>query len=137
MGGAAETQTQAMRRYGYNIGMAFQIGDDLLDVQGDSASVGKPVGADLLHGVLTLPTIMLLERYPGDNPVAALFQDPEQDGRLRQALEMINNSSIIRDCEEVVQDYCDQACAELMLLPDGEARRSLLDLTAYVRERRR
>ena len=137
LGGAAETQTQTMRRYGYNIGMAFQIGDDLLDVQGDAASVGKPVGADLLHGVLTLPTIMLLERYPDDNPVSALFQDPEQDGRLRQALEMINNSSIVRDCEGVVQDYCNQACAELMLLPDGEARRSLLDLTAYVRERRR
>ena len=50
---------------------------------------------------------------------------------------MINNSSIVRDCEGVVQDYCNQACAELMLLPDGEARRSLLDLTAYVRERRR
>ena len=137
LGGGDETQAQALRRYGYNIGMAFQIGDDLLDVQGDPTSLGKPVGADLIHGVLTLPTIMLLERYPDDNPVAALFQDPEQDGRLRQALEMINNSTIIGDCEGVVQDYCDQAIAELMPLPDNEARSSLLDLASYVRERRR
>ena len=44
LGGAPEPQVQALRRYGYNIGMAFQIGDDLLDVQGDEANLGKPVG---------------------------------------------------------------------------------------------
>jgi geranylgeranyl pyrophosphate synthase len=137
LGGAPEPQVQALRRYGYNIGMAFQIGDDLLDVQGDEAKLGKPVGADLRHGVLTLPTIMLLERYPDDNPVAALFRDPEQDGKLQQALDMINNSSILPDCESVVQGYCDQARAELRLLPDCEARRSLTDLAEYLRERRR
>ena len=137
LGGAPEPQVQALRRYGYNIGMAFQIGDDLLDVQGDEAKLGKPVGADLRHGVLTLPTIMLLERYPDDNPVADLFRDPEQDGKLQQALDMINNSSILPDCESVVQDYCDLACAELQILPDCEARRSLTDLAEYLRERRR
>ena len=137
LGGAPEPQVQALRRYGYNIGMAFQIGDDLLDVHGDEAKLGKPVGADLQHGVLTLPTIMLLERYPDDNPVAALFRDPGQDGKLQQALDMINNSSIVPDCESVVQDYCVQACAELQQLPDCEARRSLADLAEYLRERRR
>ena len=69
LGGAPEPQVQAMREYGYNIGMAFQIADDLLDVLGDAADLGKPVGTDLIHGVLTLPTIMLLERFPDDNPV--------------------------------------------------------------------
>jgi geranylgeranyl pyrophosphate synthase len=128
LGGAPEPQVQALRQYGYNIGMAFQIGDDLLDVQGDPADLGKPVGADLLHGVLTLPTIMLLERYPDDNPVQRLFQDPEQEGKLEQVLDMIHNSNIVPACEQVVQDYCDQACADLKELPDCEARRSLLDL---------
>ena len=137
LGGAPEPQVQALRRYGYNIGMAFQIGDDLLDVQGDPADLGKPVGADLLHGVLTLPTIMLLERYPDNNPVQRLFQDPEQEGRLEPVLDMIHNSTVFQDCEQVVQDYCDQACADLEELPDCEARRSLLDLAAYVRQRRR
>ncbi len=137
LSGAPEPQVQALRRYGYNVGMAFQIADDLLDVQGNEVQLGKPVGADLQHGVLTLPSIMLLERYPKDNPVAALFQDPEQDGYLQRALDMIHNSGIVEECESVVQDYCDQARAELQLLPDCEARRSLTDLAEYVRERRR
>ena len=95
------------------------------------------LGADLLHGVLTLPTIMLLERYPDDNPVQRLFNDPEEEGKLEQVLDMLQNSGIAKDCEQVVKDYCDQACANLMELPNCEARRSLLDLASYVRERRR
>lgn len=137
LGGAPESQVQALRQYGYDIGMAFQIGDDLLDLQGDSADIGKPVGTDLLHGVLTLPTIMLLERYPDDNPVRALFQDFNQEGKLQQVLDMVRNSTIVQDCEQVVRDYCDKACADLKDLPDCEARHSLEDLAAYVRERRR
>lgn len=136
LSGAPEPQVQAMRDYGYNIGMAFQIGDDLLDVQGDPDQLGKPVGADLLHGVMTLPTIMLLERYPDDNPVPGLFRDPTHDGKLQQVLDMIRNSSIVGDCEQVVKDYCDRARRALDVMPECEARRSLIDLAEYVRERR-
>ena len=135
LGGAPEPQVQALRTYGYNIGMAFQIVDDLLDVQGDAAELGKPVGNDLLQGVLTLPSIMLMERYPGDNPVEKLFKDPGQDGKLRQALEMINDSSIIDDCYAVIRKYCSAATSALDLLPDCPARRSLLDLSSYIPER--
>ena len=70
---APEHEVTALRQYGYNIGMAFQIVDDLLDVQGDASEIGKPVGNDLLQGVLTLPAIMLMERYPNDHPIDALF----------------------------------------------------------------
>ena len=137
LGGAPEDEVQAMRRYGYNIGMAYQVGDDLLDFEGDETDLGKPVGSDLLHGVLTLPTIMLQERYPQDNPVSALFQDRDNAEKLQRVVDMIRNAGIIRDCEDVVRDYCDRACAELKALPKGEARRSLHDLAEYVWNRRR
>lgn len=137
LAGGPEEHVQAMRRYGYNIGMAYQVGDDLLDFEGDENDLGKPVGSDLLHGVLTLPTIMLEERYPGDSPVSKLFQDRENPAKLRRVVDMIRNSSIIADCERVVQDYCHQACDELDAMPDGEARRSLQDLAEYVWNRRR
>ena len=137
LAGAPEEEVQAMRRYGYNIGMAYQVGDDLLDFGGVESDLGKPVGSDLLHGVLTLPTIMLEERYPQENPVSALFEDRDDPQKLQRVLNMIHNSDIIRDCEDVVRDYCNRACAELKSLPKGEARRSLHDLAEYVWNRRR
>ena len=137
LGGAPEPQIAALRDYGYNIGMAFQVVDDLLDVQGNESELGKPVGNDLLQGVLTLPSIMLLERYPENNPIEALFQDRTQDGKLQQALDMINNSGIVTDCYAVIREYCANAARALDILPDCASRRSLLDLTDYIRERTR
>ena len=137
LAGAPEEAVQALRRYGYNIGMAYQVGDDLLDFEGDETDLGKPVGSDLLHGVLTLPTIMLEERYPGDSPVSSFFDDKANPAKLQRVVDMIHNSSIIRDCENVVREYCDRACDEVKALPKGEARRSLQDLAQYVFNRRR
>lgn len=135
LAGAPEDEVQAMKRYAYNIGMAFQIGDDLLDFQGDESSLGKPVGSDLRNGVLTLPTILLMERHPENNPVAALFQDRDNPDKLQRVLDMINDSSIMEDSREVVRDYCNRACAELQALPPGEARDSLAALAMYVPDR--
>ena len=137
LGGAAELQIQAMCDYGYNIGMAFQMVDDLLDVQGDPTKLGKPVGTDLLQGILTLPTIMLMERFPDDNPVKALFNDRAEDGHVRRALDMINNSGIVKDCYRVIREFCDKATQSLEIMPDCDARRSLLDLPEYIRDRSR
>lgn len=137
LGGAAEPQIQALSAYGYDIGMAFQMVDDLLDVRGDATELGKPVGSDLLQGVLTLPTIMLLERYPENNPVEALFRDRRQDGNVERALDMICNSSILTDCYTVVRGYCERAANSLDILPDCPARRSLQELPDYIWERSR
>ena len=137
LGNAPEAQVQCLKEFGYNLGMAFQVVDDLLDVQGDPEVVGKPVGNDLLHGVLTLPGIMLLERYPENNPIEAFFLDRTQSDRLEQALEMINNSDIIPDCYQVIRDYCGQATDLLETLPECQARRSLTQLAGYIWERTR
>jgi len=137
LGEAPENEVEVLRDYGYNIGMAFQVGDDLLDFQGDASNLGKPVGSDLLNGVLTLPTIMLMERYPNDDLVQSLFQDPSNDGKLRKVVEVINNSTILSDCEQVVQDYSEKARQSLQILPDCDPKRSLIDLADYLIARRR
>ena len=137
LGEAPEREVQALRDYGYNIGMAFQVSDDLLDFQGDASDLGKPVGSDLLNGVLTLPTILMMERYPNDNLVQALFQDPANEVKLQKVLEVINDSTILPDCEQVVIDYSDKAMLALQVLPDCDPKRSLLDLAEYVIDRRR
>ena len=137
LGGAPEETVQALQRYGYNIGMAFQIVDDILDVQGNPDEIGKPVGNDLLQGVLTLPSIMLVDRYPKENPVEELFQrnNGGSGDSLKRALEMIQNSNIIEDCYAVARNYCIKADEAIELLPDGLAHRSLADLAHYMMER--
>jgi octaprenyl-diphosphate synthase len=143
LGGAPEPQVQALRDYAYNIGMAFQMVDDLLDIQGDAQELGKPVGSDLAQGVLTLPTIMLLERYPKDNPIQALFLEHAEDGGhsggdnglLQRALDMINNSSILPECYSIIRGYCQRATESLESLPQCAARDSLLVMADYIWER--
>ena len=137
LSGAPETIVQTLKSYGHNIGMAFQIVDDILDVQGSTEEIGKPVGNDLLQGVLTLPAIMLMERHPTENPIEELFQSHDHGNgeSLKRTLEMIQNSEIIEDCYGVVRDYCLKASSAVETLSDGPSRRSLLDLSNYILER--
>src|SRR4029079_5051781 len=62
LGGATPEQETALRDYGFNLGVAFQLVDDLLDYTADAAALGKPVGGDLREGKVTLPIIFLLRR---------------------------------------------------------------------------
>src|SRR5207237_1957035 len=62
LGTVSRDQEQALQEYGFNLGIAFQLVDDLLDFTGDLAALGKPVGADLREGKMTLPLIHLLQQ---------------------------------------------------------------------------
>src|SRR5262249_24460333 len=72
--GAPEEHVEALRDYGFNLGMAFQIVDDILDFTGDEEVMGKRPGSDLMQGTLTLPSLLLMEEAPGDNVVTRLFR---------------------------------------------------------------
>jgi geranylgeranyl pyrophosphate synthase len=74
--GEPDLHVAALRDYGYNFGMAFQVVDDILDFAGDPAQMGKPVGSDLMQGTLTLPSFLLMERMPKKNPVRHYFGEP-------------------------------------------------------------
>jgi geranylgeranyl pyrophosphate synthase len=133
---APEEWIEALREYGQNLGMAFQIVDDLLDFIGDEAAMGKPAGSDLMQGTLTLPSLLLVEASPRDNAVKRLFQARRyRERRLAEALAAIRASDTLPRSREIAEDFAKRARAALDPLPDGETRRTLVDLVAYVLDR--
>jgi len=129
---APEESIQILIDYGYNLGIAFQIVDDVLDFIGNEAKLGKPTGSDLTQGTLTLPSLIILERYPEDNPVKRLFRNKEGQDEIELAIELVRSSSIADECYQVASDYCEKACRNLKQLPDNESRQSLVDLAEFI-----
>jgi geranylgeranyl pyrophosphate synthase len=134
--GAPDAWRLALQDYGESVGMAFQIVDDILDFSGDEVEMGKPVGSDLLQGTLTLPSLLLMERYPRDNPVKRFFRHRRSPRHLAEAVETVVSSGILDECQRVAGDFRDRAHAALEILPACEARESLAEIADYVLERR-
>jgi geranylgeranyl pyrophosphate synthase len=137
LSGAPEKSIRILHDYGHNLGIAFQIVDDILDFIGTEEEVGKPVGSDLLQGTLTLPAMLLVERYPKDNPVKRLFAGGDRKGNIKQAIEMVRNSNIIQECFDIATDYQKKACKDLKKLPEAKERELLMNLADYIVTRRR
>ena len=133
---APERSVGVLREYGHNLGIAFQIVDDILDFIGTEEELGKPVGSDLAQGTLTLPATLLLERYVEDNPIRRFFQNRSELENKRQVIELIRNSPIVQECYDIAADYCAKACQNLNLLPDNGVSQVLTDLAAHIVIRR-
>ena len=130
-------EREALRTYGLNVGMAFQVVDDILDFAGDEQEMGKPIGSDLLQGTLTLPSLILMERYPKDNPVKKAFRSRKPKTELvAQAVYMVLNSDILNEAYGVARDFRDRALEAISTLPNTEARSALEDIAEYVLDRR-
>lgn len=134
---APEAEIKALRDYGHNLGMAFQVVDDIFDFTADEDKLGKPVASDLLQGNLTLPAIMLKERYPEDNPIKAIFENRGKEKSLELAIEMIRNSGIIADCYRVAQEFTSEASKTIKTFPDRPSRKALIEIADYVVERQK
>ncbi len=137
LSGAPEESIQSLREYAYNLGIAFQIVDDILDFAGTEEELGKPIGSDLAQGTLTLPMMLLMERNPADNPIKRLFTQRQGPDEIKLAIQTVRNSSIIQECYQVASDYCERACRNLKLLPENESRQSLTDLAGFIISRNR
>jgi geranylgeranyl pyrophosphate synthase len=131
LGGAPEESVTIMKEYGDNLGIAFQIVDDILDFTSTEEKMGKPVGSDLIQGTLTLPAMMVIERNPGDNPVKSLFENKDFKNVAR-VIDIVRNTSIIQDCYKIAGEYKDKACKNLKSLPETASRQSLFDLADFV-----
>ena len=135
---APEESVQRLKWYGYNLGVAFQIVDDILDFVSTEKEMGKPVASDLVQGTVTLPSLMLLQKYPEDNPIKRLFNNEgDKQKNIDEAVEMVRSSGFIDESYRIADEYKAEACRKLAELPDCPARQSLMALADYVVRRRK
>jgi heptaprenyl diphosphate synthase len=132
-----EARTEALRQYGYLIGMAFQIADDVLDYTSTAAELGKPVGADLRQGTVTLPLMLALQ-----DPVVAgqlrdvLARDELTDTDCETVVHLVRGSGAIERAELQAHDFALRARAQLAAFEPSPARTTLEQLCDYVVDRR-
>jgi geranylgeranyl pyrophosphate synthase len=129
----AEPSIALMRQFGYNIGMAFQIVDDVLDFTAEQATLGKPVGSDLRQGLITLPTIYYLETHPEDPLTKAVLSgDCRQiDLQVGQLIEAVRNSSAIHLATQEACEYVDKGLSALQQFPPSAERDALQELATF------
>ncbi|WP_028544255.1 heptaprenyl diphosphate synthase component II [Paenibacillus taiwanensis] len=125
-------------RYGYNVGMTFQIRDDVLDLTGTEAQIGKPPGNDIKQGNITLPVLFALQEQSIRRPLLAEIQRIHQhngDTDVSEALSIIRNSKGIYEAEQLANRYMQKALDALVHLPDRRARKSLRDIAHFIANR--
>jgi geranylgeranyl pyrophosphate synthase len=124
--------------YGYEIGMAFQIVDDVLDFSSDATTVGKPVANDLRQGLVTLPVYYYAELEPEDASLrTVLAGESLAVTELDALIERMRGSEAMQLALEEAEGHSAKALATLETLPDCPERQALADLTEYVVERLR
>ena len=140
LGHVPAEQEQALREYGFNLGMTFQLVDDLLDFTGDAAALGKPVGSDLREGKMTLPLIHLLQQDEDTGGgiireiIATRTVNPDDWSQL---LRILREHRSIDYAYRRAVDFAERAKTPLYAFPPSSERDALLALPDYVLSRDR
>ena len=137
LAGANESDQRAMSDFGMDLGIAFQITDDILDLTSSSDQLGKAAGTDLLEGKVTLPLILLLAREPG---MKADLEKIMLDGDYRRSsrenlTEKLNSHGILDEARQYARTYAAQARKSIDVLPETEYLSCLMDILSFVIDR--
>ncbi len=139
LGGASHQQRAALRDYGMNLGIAFQLIDDLLDFTANGQTLGKAAGVDLLEGKLTLPLIYLIAR---DESACEMVQTVISDGSYHRVsrsmlIAAVERAGALERARERADEYAEAARDCLDDLPESEHCEALRAIPAYVLDRDR
>ncbi len=140
LGGVSPEQETALREYGFNLGVAFQLVDDLLDYTADQVALGKPIGGDLREGKVTLPVIFLLRRggEEADRLIRTVVRERAvTNEQWRQILALLREHHATDLAFERAVEYANRAKSCLAAFPPGRERDALAALPDYVLARDR
>ncbi|WP_335869720.1 heptaprenyl diphosphate synthase component II [Bacillus sp. 2205SS5-2] len=133
--GASTTQSRHLYRFGYFVGMAFQITDDILDFTSTEKELGKPAGGDLLQGNVTLPSLYAMENPFIRKEVEVVHEQMGQE-EFEFVLQSIKNSSAIEKSYQLSNQYLQKALKELNQLPNIKATKSLRNIALFIGKRK-
>ncbi len=126
----SEAEQAALRLYGTNIGLAFQLIDDALDYSGEAARLGKRVGDDFREGKITLPVVLSYRRGTQEERAflrRTLQEGVIEEGDLAEAIALLHRHNAIEETIERAYKYGQEAREALAIFPKSEARAALLD----------
>lgn len=137
LAGGTMEETRCLGAYGLNLGVAFQIMDDVLDFVGEESKTGKPVGSDLREGYLTLPSLLAMkESDEARNAVTAIIkQETPSDETIRVCLDIVNSSGGIEKAKAMAEFYGMEALQHLGCLSNTPYSEALRDIVTRVLER--
>ncbi len=131
--GAPADKVTALRRYGYYLGMAFQITDDVLDFVASEEVLGKPVGSDIRQGIITLPALYALRESEEREVLASILSSPERCvNEAQTAINIVLSSGGVDFALEVARSYAEKARSLLGSLPEVRAKSVLGRIAEFV-----
>jgi geranylgeranyl pyrophosphate synthase len=132
-----EEMRASMKSFGYEVGLAFQIVDDILDFTGEQSAVGKPIGSDLLNGLVTLPAIYYAEEHPNDADVLSLpgggWKDTE---RVQRIVDNIRRNAAVERAMDEARQAVNRALRALQDAPAVAERDALENLAKFIVDRK-
>ncbi|KAJ5594447.1 uncharacterized protein N7459_000655 [Penicillium hispanicum] len=135
LGHSAPEVVEAAYAYGRNLGLAFQLVDDMLDYTVTEAELGKPAGADLELGLATAPLLFAWKRNPELGPLVG--RKFREEGDVQRARELVYRSDGVEQTRVLAQEYADKAVAAISEFPDGEAKSGLIEMCEKTMRRRK
>jgi octaprenyl-diphosphate synthase len=134
LGGLGEEQERALASYGLNLGICFQMVDDLLDFTADEKVLGKPVASDLREGKLTLPALFLLRRNPDAlGPVKTVLDDGCFDRvPADEIARLVRESGALDEARRLAEDYAERARRDLAGFERSAYREALRALPDFI-----
>jgi heptaprenyl diphosphate synthase len=133
--GVEEHIHKKLFRFGYYVGMSFQITDDILDFTATEKELGKPAGGDLLQGNITLPVLFAMEDEKIRNKVLSVHENMNKS-EILEIIDIINGSGAIERSVKMSDQYLNKALQVLSELPDNKANKTFRDIAKFIGRRK-
>ncbi len=132
---ADKETVRSLYHYGYNVGMAFQIVDDILDFTGTTEQLGKPAGSDLRQGNITLPALYSLHYSNEKEKLRAIIKEGHVNKRMEEIIDLIRTSDGIEYSKQLALKYVEKAKKSLSNIPEINEKKTLINISEFIAER--